>query len=136
MEWLEWRAKTGKFLKRQKDKTRRITSIVESIKYQNVLSHLSNVWQFATQWTIAPLSVEFFLQEDWSGLSFPTPGDCPYPGIFPMSPKSPELQVDSFNHWAAREVPNTREFILNYVGSRELIKKAECQRTDALELWC
>ena len=94
-ERLEWRAKTGEFLK---DKTRRITSIVESIKYQNVLSHFSNVWHFATQWTIArqaPLSVEFFRQEYWSGLSFPTPGDCPYPGIFPMSPKSPELQVDS-----------------------------------------
>ena len=29
----------------------------------------------------APLSMEFFRQEDWNGLSFPTPGDLPNPGI-------------------------------------------------------
>ena len=29
----------------------------------------------------APLSMEFFRHEDWSGLSFPTPGDLPNPGI-------------------------------------------------------
>ena len=82
-ERLEWRAKTGEFLK---DKTRRITSIVESIKYQNVLSHFSNVWHFATQWTIArqaPLSVEFFRQEYWSGLSFLLQGTVPTQGFSP-----------------------------------------------------
>ena len=38
---------------------------------------------FVTSWTIAhqaPLSVEFFRQEYWSGLSFPTPGDVPEQG--------------------------------------------------------
>ena len=34
----------------------------------------------------------FFRQEFWSGSSFPSPGDLPYPG---MKPTSPVLQVDS-----------------------------------------
>ena len=46
---------------------------------------------FATAWTVAhqaPLSVEFFRQEYWSGLSFPSPGDLPDPGIKPLFPVS------------------------------------------------
>ena len=39
-----------------------------------------------------PLSVEFFRQEYWSGLTFPSPGDLPDPGI---EPRSPALQADS-----------------------------------------
>ena len=49
----------------------------------------------ATPWTIAcqaPLSLEFSRQEDWSGLSFPSPGDLSDPGI---EPGSPALQADS-----------------------------------------
>ena len=40
-------------------------------------------------WTVArqaPLFMEFSLQEYWSGLPFPTPGDLPNPGIEPESP--------------------------------------------------
>ena len=40
----------------------------------------------------APLSMEFPRQEYWSGLPFPSPGDCPDPGI---EPGSPALQADS-----------------------------------------
>ena len=40
----------------------------------------------------ASLSVEFFRQEYWSGLTFPSPGDLPDPG---MEPGSPALQADS-----------------------------------------
>ena len=43
----------------------------------------------ATPWTIAhqaPLSMEFFKQEYWSRLSFPTPGDLPNPGTKSASP--------------------------------------------------
>ena len=40
----------------------------------------------------APLSMEFFRQEHWSGLPFPSPGDLPDPGI---EPRSPALQADS-----------------------------------------
>ena len=39
----------------------------------------------------APLSMEFFRQEYWSGLPFPTPGARPDPGIKPVSLVSPAL---------------------------------------------
>ena len=38
------------------------------------------------------LSMEFSRQEYWSGLTFPSPGDLPNPGI---EPGSPALQADS-----------------------------------------
>ena len=44
---------------------------------------------FVTPWTVAlkaPLPMGFSRQEDWSGLSFPPPGDLPNPGINPASP--------------------------------------------------
>ena len=41
---------------------------------------------------LAPLSTEFFRQEYWSGLPFPSLGDLPYPGIIPGSPA---LQADA-----------------------------------------
>ena len=34
----------------------------------------------------APLSIEIFRQEYWSGLPFPLPGDLPDPGTEPYSP--------------------------------------------------
>ena len=37
-------------------------------------------------------SMEFFRQEYWSGLPFPSPGDLPDPG---MEPGSPALQADA-----------------------------------------
>ena len=46
-------------------------------------------------WTVAhkaPLSMEFSRQEYYSGLSFPSPGDLPDPGI---ELRSPVLQADS-----------------------------------------
>ena len=45
---------------------------------------LSHVQLFVTPWTVAhhaPLSMGFSRQEYWSGLSFPSPGDLPDPGI-------------------------------------------------------
>ena len=39
-----------------------------------------------------PLSLEFSRQEYWSGQPFPSPGDCPNPGI---EPRSSALQADS-----------------------------------------
>ena len=50
-----------------------------------------------TPWTVAyqtPLSMGFSRQEDWSGLTFPPPGDPPDPGI---EPGSPALQADSLS---------------------------------------
>ena len=49
---------------------------------------LSCVQLLATLWTVAhqaPLSMGFSRQEYWSGLSFPPPGDSPYPDIEPVS---------------------------------------------------
>ena len=56
---------------------------------------LSCVRLFATPWTVAyqaPPSMEFSRQEYWSGLSFPSPGDLPNPGI---EPSSPAVQEDA-----------------------------------------
>ena len=50
---------------------------------------LSWVRLFLTPWTAArqaPLSMRFSAQENWSGLSFPSPRNLPYPGIKPVSP--------------------------------------------------
>ena len=55
-------------------------------------------WLFATLWVVAlqaPLSMGFHRQEYWNRLPFPPPGDLLDPGIKPMSPASPALQVDS-----------------------------------------
>ena len=41
----------------------------------------------------SPLSMEFFRQEYWNGLPFPSPGDLPNPGI---KPESPAVQANPF----------------------------------------
>ena len=49
---------------------------------------------FVTPWAMAHqalLSMEFYRQEYWSGLPFPSPGDLPDPGIEPASLVSPAL---------------------------------------------
>ena len=59
---------------------------------------VSRVRLFATPWTVArqaPPSMGFSRQDCWSGVPLPSPGDLPDPGIKPMSPVSPALQVDS-----------------------------------------
>ena len=53
-----------------------------------MLSHFSHVWLLVTPSTVAcriPLSMGFFRQEYWSGLSFPSPRDLPDAGIKPAS---------------------------------------------------
>ena len=53
---------------------------------------------FMTPWTVAqqaPLSVESFRQEYFSGFPFTLPGNLPNPGIKTTSPVSPAL-VDGF----------------------------------------
>ena len=56
---------------------------------------LGRVQLFAIAWTVAyqaPSSMEFFRQEYWSGLSFPSPGDLPDTGI---KPRSPAMQAEA-----------------------------------------
>ena len=69
--------------------------IFEAAHWGGKCYSFSLVWLLATPWTVAhqaPLSMEFFRQEYWSGLPFPSPGDLPDPGI---EPKSVALQTDS-----------------------------------------
>ena len=61
----------------------------------HVLSRFGHVWLFVTPWTVAhqaPLSMEFSRQKYFSGLTFPSPGNLPDPGI---ELRSPILWVDS-----------------------------------------
>ena len=67
----------------------------EGCMYLCVCELLSCDQLFVTPWTIAHkanLSMEFFRQEYWSGLPFPSSGDLPNSGI---EPGSPALQADS-----------------------------------------
>ena len=60
-----------------------------------LLSRFSRVQLCATPWTVAhqgPQSMEFSMQEYWSGDPVISPGDLPHPGI---KPGSPALQADS-----------------------------------------
>ena len=69
---------------------------------------LSCVQLPATPWTVArqaPLSVEFFRLEYWSGLPFPSPGSLPDPVIKPASLTSPALAGRFFNASAIWETP-------------------------------
>ena len=63
-----------------------------------MLSCFSHVRLFATPWTVphqAPLPMEFSIQEYWSGLPCPPPGDLPDPGIEPASLTFPAWQAGS-----------------------------------------
>ena len=63
-----------------------------------MLNHFSHVQVFATPWTVAgqaPLSLGFSRQEHRSGLSCPSPGDLPNPGI-ELSSMSPALSDGFF----------------------------------------
>ena len=80
---------------------------------------LRRVQFFATPWTVAhqaPPSMEFSMQEYWSGLPFPSPGDLSNPGI----------------EWVSRIAGRC----VTIWATRESLKKAERQRIDAFELWC
>ena len=71
--------------------------LCSSVKVKVKVKSLSRVRLFVTPWTVAyrvPPSMEFFRQECWSGLPFPSPGDLPDPGI---EPGSPALQADALS---------------------------------------
>ena len=64
-----------------------------------VCVHTQTCPTLVTPWTVpyqAHLSMGFSRQEYWSGLSFPTPGDLPNPGIEPMALASPALAARFF----------------------------------------
>ena len=71
---------------------------MNDLLYINVISHFSDVWLFATLWTICSLpasSVHEILQArilEWDPL-----GNLPESGIEPKSPVSPALHMDSLS---------------------------------------
>ena len=83
--------------------------------------------------------MEFSRQEYWSGLPFPSPGDLPDPG---MEPRSPALQVNALTSEPPGKLLIAMLLIamvfpvVMYGCESWIIKKAECQRIDAFELWC
>ena len=95
-----------------------------------LLSHFSHVQLCATLWTAAhqaPLSKGFSRQEYWSGLPFP----------FPMTNldsilKSRDITLPTKVHLVKAIVFP----VVMYGCERWAIKKAECWRLDAFELWC
>ena len=71
-----------------------------------MLSCFSRVWLFVMLWSVAPRLLcpwRFSRQEYWSGWPCSPPGDLPDPGIEPLSPMTPALQVDSLplSHWGS-----------------------------------
>ena len=78
------------------------------------LSRFNRVWLFATLWTVAhqaPLSMGFSRQEYSSGVSCPSPGDLPDPGLQPTSVMAPALASKFFTTsttWEAHSVHKAR----------------------------
>ena len=71
-------------------------------------SHFSHVQLFVTLWTVAcqaSLSMGFSMQECWSGVPCPPPGDLPNPGIKATSLMSPALAGGFFTTSATWETP-------------------------------
>ena len=67
---------------------------IEYPEIKTIASVFSCVRLFVTPWTVAckaPLSMEFFKREYWTGLPLPTPGDLHEPGIKPTSLVPPAL---------------------------------------------
>ena len=66
-----------------------------------MLSCFSRVWLLVTLWVVDRrlLSMGFPRQKYWSGLPCPPPGDLPNPGIKPISPVSPAVQM--LRHWGS-----------------------------------
>ena len=82
------------FFRTKPNLVRRVASLYTCKSIWRTALWLSRLQLFVTLLTIAHqafLSVGFSRQEYWSELSFPFPGNLPYPGIEPLSPV---LQVD------------------------------------------
>ena len=70
----------------------------------------------------APLSMGFSRQAYWSGLSFPTAGVLPHPGIKPTSLVSPALAARFFTTHATCSYTSEKENIEKIVLILELCK--------------
>ena len=76
---------------------------------------LSHVRLFATPWTVAyqaPQSMEFFRQEYWSGLPFPSPGESSQPRYWTHV----SCILGRLYFWATREAQCSRRGFNPWVG--------------------
>ena len=77
---------------RIKDSNCALRTLVTTLLLLLLLRRFSRVRLFETLWTAAhqaPLSMGFSMQEYWSGLSCPAPGNLPDPRVKPTSLMSP-----------------------------------------------
>ena len=87
-----------------------------------MLSCFSHVRLFVTLWTVAcqtPLSVGFSMQEYWSGLPCPPPGDLSNPRIEPAAPSLP------LSH---RGSPSLTLLYTNFIGQSVYIVLPVCSQ--------
>ena len=88
---------------------------------------LSHVWLLVTPWTVAyqaPLSMEFSMQEWWSGFPFTSPGDLLTQELNP-SVKSPALAGRFFS----TEPPEKHLYLEFRILIRKILWKRELQST-------
>ena len=86
------------------------------------MKSLSSVRLFAIPCTVAhqaPLSMGFSRQEYWSGLSFPSPGNLPDPGI---KPRSPALQTGTLTSEPPGKPQNNTNEYFNKSTNSEILK--------------
>ena len=122
-----------------------------------MLSHLSHVPFYVTLWIVAHqvlLSIRFSRQEYWIGLSFSS-RNLPDPGIelvpltsnlhwqvssLPLAPPDkPRQHIKKQRHHVPNKGPDSKSYgfpVVMYGCESWTVKKAECQRIDAFELWC
>ena len=103
------------------------------------MKSLSRVQLFVTPRTVAyqaPPSMGFSRQKYWNGVSFPSPGDLPDPGIEPGSPTLWAVYCLSHHRIQAR-APELDSLICNLVKiSHEVSQWGEnISRTAAFNMW-
>ena len=83
----------------------------------------------ATPWTVtcqAPLSMEFSRPEYWSGLTFPSPGDLPNPGIEPRNNRA------SLVAQTVKNLPAMQETWVQSLGWEDPLKKGMATHSSIL----
>ena len=97
---------------------------------------LSCFWLFADPWTVAhqaPLSTGFPMQEYWSGLPFPSPGDLPDPRIKPESLNLLHWQVGS-SPLVSLGKPKVVIFVVQSLSHAQLCNPMDCSTPGFLVL--
>ena len=82
----------------------------------------------------APLSMGFSRQEHWSGLTFPSPGDLPNPGIEPVSLvlAGGFFTRTSLVAQTVKCLPTVRETRVRSLGQEDLLEKEMATHSSTL----